>query len=97
MAKKLSPDRTLFMVTVGLVSFGLVMLYSASAVVADASDRTAYFLLIKQVMWAALGLVVLLVLMRIDYRHYRRPLRPLLRARNEHRRFGGGPVPPDGQ
>ena len=73
MAKKLSPDRTLFVVTIGLVSFGLVMLYSASAVVADAPDRSAYVLLIKQAMWAAVGLLVLLVLMRIDYRHYRRP------------------------
>ena len=74
MAKKLSADRTLFAVTIGLVFFGLVMLYSASAVVADAAHRSSYFFLIKQSLWAAVGLLVMAVLMRLDYRRLRQPV-----------------------
>jgi cell division protein FtsW len=74
MAKKLVVDRTLFVVTIGLLSFGLVMLYSASAVVADAAHRSSYFFLIKQLIWAAVGLAVMAVLMRVDYRRLRQPV-----------------------
>ena len=74
MAKKLSADRTLFAVTIGLVFFGLVMLYSASAVVADAAHRSSYFFLIKQSLWAAVGLLVMSILMRVDYRRLQRPV-----------------------
>jgi cell division protein FtsW len=74
MAKKLVVDRTLFVVTIGLLSFGLVMLYSASAVVADAAHRSSYFFLIKQLIWAVVGLAVMAVLMRVDYRRLRQPV-----------------------
>ncbi|MGH9461657.1 MAG: putative lipid II flippase FtsW [Vicinamibacteria bacterium] len=74
MAKKLSVDRTLFAVTIGLVFFGLVMLYSASAVVADAAHRSSYFFLIKQSLWASIGFLVMSILMRVDYRRLQRPV-----------------------
>ena len=74
MAPKLSPDRTLFVTTIGLVSFGLVMLYSASAVVAHDAHRSSYFFLVKQAMWAAVGLLLMLGLTRIDYRKLRHPM-----------------------
>jgi cell division protein FtsW len=73
MAKKLSPDRTLFIVTIGLTSFGLVMIYSASALVAHEAHRSSYFFLVKQLVWAMLGLAVMAVLMRLDYRRLNRP------------------------
>ncbi len=73
MAVKLYPDRTLFVVTVGLVSFGLVMLYSASAVVAHDAHRSSHFFLVKQAMWAACGLLVMLTLTRFDYRKLKHP------------------------
>jgi cell division protein FtsW len=74
MAKKLSPDRTLFIVTVVLTFFGLVMLYSASAMVAHEAHRSSYFFLVKQALAAAVGLIIMSILMRIDYRHLRRPV-----------------------
>jgi len=74
MAKKLSVDGVLFAVTMGLLFFGLVMLYSASAVVADAAHRSSYFFLIKQVLWATIGLLVMFVFMKLDYRRLRRPV-----------------------
>jgi cell division protein FtsW len=73
-ALKLSPDRTLFVTTIGLVSFGLVMLYSASAVVAHDAHRSSYFFLVKQALWAAVGLLLMLGLTRIDYRKLRHPM-----------------------
>ncbi len=74
MAKKLSPDRVLFVVTIGLVSFGLAMLYSASAAVADAAHRSSYFFLVKQSLYAAVGLAVMVAAMRFDYRRLHHPI-----------------------
>jgi len=73
MAVKLSPDRALFITTVGLVSFGLVMLYSASAVVAHDAHRSSHFFLIKQAMCAAVGLLIMLAITRFDYRKLKHP------------------------
>src|ERR1700691_2794404 len=73
MARKLKSDRVLFIATILLVGLSIVMVYSASAVVAlERVGRPSLFL-IKQGMWAALGMAVLGVVMRIDYRPYREP------------------------
>jgi cell division protein FtsW len=73
MARKLKSDRVLFTATLLLVGLSIVMVYSASAVVA--MDRTGrpFFFLTKQAMWAALGMAVLGIVMRIDYHSYRQP------------------------
>jgi cell division protein FtsW len=49
------------------------MVYSASAVVALERYHQPYLFLTKQVLWAALGIAVLGLVMRIDYRNYREP------------------------
>src|SRR5262249_48956159 len=72
-AKKLSSDATLFAVTVALLGFGLVMVWSASSALAQEQHGNAYHFLIKQVLWACLGLVVMLAAMRVDYRKLRQP------------------------
>jgi len=73
MARKLKSDRVLFTATVLLVGLSIVMVYSASAVVAlERTGRPSLFL-IKQGMWAALGFAVLGLVMRVDYRTYREP------------------------
>ena len=71
MARKLKSDRVLFTTTLLLVSISVVMVYSASAVVALERFDQPYLFLTKQAMWAVLGLAVLAVAMRIDYRTYR--------------------------
>ena len=74
MARKLKSDRVLFTTTVLLVGLSVVMVYSASAAVALEHFQRPYLFLIKQGMWAALGMTVLGVVMRIDYRTYREPV-----------------------
>jgi cell division protein FtsW len=71
LARKLKSDRVLFTATVLLVCASIVMVYSASAVVAFDRFQQPYLFLTKQAMWAVLGLAVLAVTMRVDYRTYR--------------------------
>ena len=71
MARKLKSDKVLFTATLLLVCASVVMVYSASALVALERYDQPYMFLTRQVLWAALGLAVLTIAMRIDYRTYR--------------------------
>src|SRR5262245_16775744 len=73
MARKLKSDQALFLATVLLVGLSIVMVYSASAVVAMERFQQPYLFLTKQLMWATLGLALLWAVMKVDYRHYRNP------------------------
>jgi cell division protein FtsW len=73
MARKLKSDKVLFLATLLLVFASIVMVYSASAVMAMERYQRPYLFLIKQAMWGALGLAALAITMRIDYRTYRQP------------------------
>ncbi|MEP7305330.1 MAG: putative lipid II flippase FtsW [Acidobacteriota bacterium] len=73
MARKLKSDRVMFTATILLVGLSIIMVYSASAVVAMERTGRPYFFLTKQAMWAALGMAVLGIVMRIDYHAYRQP------------------------
>src|SRR5580693_6853510 len=73
MAKRVSVDRWLFTVTMLLVFVGLVMVFSASAVMARERFGSPYAFLLKQLIWAAVGLVAMVVAMRVDYRRYKNP------------------------
>lgn len=71
MARKLQSDKWLFLAALALVCVGVVMVYSASAVIADAGADGPYVYVRKQAMWAVLGIAVLSIVMRVDYRTYR--------------------------
>src|SRR4051812_18413145 len=73
MARKLKSDKLLFLSTLLLVCVSVVMVYSASAVLATQRFSQPYYFLIRQGMWAALGLGAMMLAMRFDYRHYREP------------------------
>ncbi|MGO8793967.1 MAG: putative lipid II flippase FtsW [Candidatus Sulfotelmatobacter sp.] len=73
MAKRVSVDRWLFTVTMLLVFVGLVMVFSASAVMARERFGSPYAFLSKQLLWAAAGIVAMIVAMRVDYRRYKHP------------------------
>lgn len=73
MARKLTSDRLLFVSTLLLVCTGVVMVYSSSAVMAMERWSQPDWFLRKQVAWALVGLCILPIVMRIDYRTYRQP------------------------
>jgi len=73
MAKRVSVDRWLFTVTMLLVFVGLVMVFSASAVMARERFGSEYAFLSKQLIWALAGLAAMVVTMRIDYKRYKNP------------------------
>ena len=73
MAKRVGVDKWLFGVTVLLVFIGLLMVFSASAVMANERYGSPYTFVSKQAGWAVLGLIAMTVLMQIDYRKYNRP------------------------
>jgi len=73
MAKRVSVDRWLFTVTMLLVFVGLVMVFSASAVMARERFGSPYAFLSKQLIWAVAGLLAMVIAMRVDYRRYKHP------------------------
>jgi cell division protein FtsW len=72
-------QRLLILVTLGLVAFGLVMVFSATSASAALGEGDPMRFLVKQGLYAGAGLVLLAVFTRVDY-HALRPLAPLLLA-----------------
>jgi len=71
MARKLQSDKWLFLATLALICISVVMVYSASALVALERFQQPYLFVTRQTMWAAVGIAVLSIVMHIDYRSYR--------------------------
>jgi cell division protein FtsW len=74
MARKLKTDKWLWMAMLLLVCTGVVMVYSASAVVLENNHQSPYLYLFKQLTWALTGLLLAQIVMRVDYRTYRQPV-----------------------
>ncbi len=72
MARKLSPDKWLFAATVGLALFGVVMVYSASAIMAERQNGSQFYYVIKQGMWTMIGFGVMWVAMQFNYQQLKR-------------------------
>jgi cell division protein FtsW len=72
MTQKLQIDRWLFSATIGLALFGVVMVYSASAVIAQQENHSQFHYLIKQGVWTTIGLAVMFVAMNFDYQKLNR-------------------------
>ena len=67
MARKLAPDKWLFAATTGLALFGVVMVYSASAVIAQKENGNQFHYVLKQGVWVAIGFFVMLLAMQFNY------------------------------
>jgi cell division protein FtsW len=67
MARKLQADEWLFAGVVALALFGVIMVYSASAIVAAGENHSQYFYVMRQGMWTLIGLAAMFVGMRFDY------------------------------
>jgi len=72
------PDVTLAATIVGLIAFGVVMVYSASAVYASNMFDDGYHFLVRQTVFAAVALVLLVLFTRIDLSLLRRSTYPVL-------------------
>jgi cell division protein FtsW len=108
MARQLESDRVLFATVLGLVLFGAVMVFSASAMLATEKFGYSYYFLIRQIIWAGLGFAAMVVAMNVDYRKLAQP--PVIftalavqvillvgvlfadRSHNAHRWFHVGPA-----
>ncbi len=61
----------LFFATTALVTLGVIMVLSASAATSINDTNSAWSLFRRQIIWTSLGMIVMLVVMRIDYRFWR--------------------------
>jgi cell division protein FtsW len=68
----------LVLVTLALVAFGLVMVYSATSAAAAIGDGDPGYYLKRQGIYALLGLVLLLGASRLDFRHLREIAAPFV-------------------
>src|SRR2546425_10961682 len=78
MPRKLRPDMWIFGAVVLLLSAGVVMVYSASAIVAADRFHDPYLFLKKQLFWALLGSTCLVAALRLDYHRLERLGWPIL-------------------
>lgn len=60
--------------TTGLLTiFGLVMVYSASSVVASSQHGMSSYFFLRQLMYAGIGFILLIFLMNVDYHVWQKP------------------------
>ncbi|MEX2614253.1 MAG: FtsW/RodA/SpoVE family cell cycle protein, partial [Gaiellaceae bacterium] len=71
-------QKLLVSVTLGLVAFGLVMVYSATSASAALGNGDPMSFLKRQAVYALLGIAVMLVVSRFDYHRLRYVAPPLL-------------------
>ena len=76
--KRVGMDRILLCVTITLALVGLVMVFSASAVVAGKRFHDSWYYLKRQLAWLAFGLMILHVVSQVDYIWWKRLALPLL-------------------
>jgi cell division protein FtsW len=75
MAQRLKTDWLLFSTIVAMVGFGLVMVYSASSVVAELNPRirSSFHFVSHQLVWAVFSFIVLMYFKKRDYRRLHSP------------------------
>lgn len=78
MFKRLKEDRLLLLSTLVLVAFGLLMVYSASSVMALKRYGDSAYFLKRQAVWAGGGLVAMYAAWRMDYRNFKYAAIPAL-------------------
>src|SRR5579862_6367932 len=73
MAQKLKTDRVLFITIVVMMFFGVVMLYSASSVMAQLKFGSSWHFFYRQLAWMAVAIVAMMLLKRTHYRKLHSP------------------------
>lgn len=70
-------DPWLTLSLVALVCIGVLMVYSASIAQAYATYGSPYYTVVRELVWAAVGLVALAVVVRVDYHRWHRLALPV--------------------
>jgi cell division protein FtsW len=75
MAQRLKTDWTLFTTVLVMVSFGLLILYSASSITAKMDPRfgSSWHFVTRQLEWAVVAVIAMMALKRTDYRKFQDP------------------------
>ena len=73
-------DLVILLMAVALTCFGVVMVYSASSVMAAKKFHDGFYFLKRQGIYACLGFGTMILAMRIDYQTWKRMAVPLLFA-----------------
>ena len=65
------PEYGILVATIALAAIGILMVDSSSAIKALLQRDDTFAIVGPQIFWAALGLVAMVVMMRVDYRRLR--------------------------
>ena len=65
------PEYGILVATIALAAIGILMVYSSSAIKSYLAKDDPFAIVGPQIQWAALGLVAMVVMMRVDYRWLR--------------------------
>lgn len=76
--KKGPPDFVLFLITITLIGIGLIMVFSSSAVTSNLKYDDAYHFFKKQLMWALIGTIAMIVVMKINFQRLKDFVIPLM-------------------
>lgn len=67
-----SINYTLFIIVTILTAIGILMIYSSSAIPALKRMNDLFFFLKRQMIWAVIGIVMMIIVSRIDYKNWDR-------------------------
>jgi cell division protein FtsW len=75
MAQRLKTDWILFATVVATAAFGVLMLYSASSIMADLNPRygSSWYFVARQLAWGVVAVIAMMALKRTHYRNYQTP------------------------
>jgi len=73
MAQRLRTDWILFSTVIFMVLFGATMIYSASSVVADIRMGSSYYFALRQLIWIAVAIPLMMYLKKVNYRRLQTP------------------------
>jgi len=75
MANRLKTDWILFMAVLAMMSFGVLILYSASSIMAKLDPRygSSWYFVIRQTGWAVVSVAIMMALKRVSYRKFQNP------------------------
>ena len=74
MAVRLKTDWVLFISIIAMMCLGLVMVYSASSVMAEIKFGSTWYFIARQLLFAAVAFIVLMYARKFDYRRFDNPV-----------------------